>query len=150
MQHVYLEGMTQPLIVSQLRAKQAEIEAQIVSLTTSLADARSDLIHVAAIIRIFDPRATDKPATAYRSATKLMKRSEMFALCKAALEASPEPLDTRQLARHVITTEAWDTEDRRLWLTITHKVGLMLARFEKRGIVARVGTRDKATVWRLA
>ncbi len=56
--------MITPLIVTQLRAKQTEIEAQIVSLTTSLADARSDLIHVAATITLFDPRAADKPATA--------------------------------------------------------------------------------------
>ena len=43
-----------------------------------------------------------------------MRRSDLFALCKAALEASPEPLCTRYLARHVITAEGWDGDDARL------------------------------------
>ena len=79
-----------------------------------------------------------------------MRRSDLFALCRAALEASPESLCTRQLARHVIMAEGWDQDDARLRLTITHKVGLMMKRFEHRGIVQGVGTRERATVWRLA
>ena len=141
--------MTQPLIVTQLRAKQAEVEASIESMTARIAEARHDLIHLAATLRLFDPDADDKPATVYHGATKALNRSAMLALCRAALEASPDPLCTRQLARHIVQAEGWDVEDRRLRLTVAHKVGLMLARFEKRGVVAKAGVRNRATVWRL-
>ncbi len=142
--------MTQPLIVSQLRAKQAEIEAQIGDLNRRLADAKADLFHLAATVKLFDPTAAEKPATVYHAATKTLKRADLFELCKAALEASPEPLDTRQLARYVIDSQAWDVEDRRLRLTMAHKVGLMMSRFEQRGLVRGVGSRGRATVWGLA
>ena len=141
--------MTQPLIISQLRAKQAEIEAQIVSLNDRLAEATADIVHVAATIRLFDPAAADKPATVYHGATKAMRRSDLFALCKAALGASPEPLCTRQLAHHIIRLKGWDADDRRLSLSITHKVGQVLMRFEQRGAVFKVGTRNRATLWKL-
>ncbi len=72
--------------------------------------------------------ASDRPATAYHGVTKAMKRSDLFDLCEAALEASAEPLDTRQPARHVITAESWDTDDRRLAIAIGHKVGAMMGR----------------------
>ena len=142
--------MNTPLIVTQLLLKRAEIEAQIDSLNARLTEARADLLHVVAVVRLYDPLAAGgKPATAYHGATKAMKRSDLFDLCKAALEASAEPLCTRQLARHVITAEGWDTDDRRLRLAVAHKVGSMMARFERRGIVRNVGQRHRATLWRL-
>ncbi len=149
MRHAYFWRMSTPLIVTQLLLKRAEIEAQIKSIEDRLGQARADLLHVAATVRLFDPTAIDRPATVYHGATKAMRRSDLFALCKAALEASPEPLCTRQLARHVITAEGWDSDDHRLRLAITHKVGLMMKRFEKRGTVRSVGTRERATLWRL-
>lgn len=97
--------MSTPQIVTQLLLKKAEIEAQIDSLNDRLAQAKADLFHVVGTVRLFDPSAVDRPATAYQGVSKAMNRSDLFALCKAALEASPEPLDTRQLARHAITAE---------------------------------------------
>ena len=44
----------------------------------------------------------------------------------------------------------WDGDDRRLKLSMALKVGTMMARFERRGLVEKVGTRDGATLWRLA
>ena len=41
-------------------------------------------------------------------------------------------------------------DDRRLKLTVAHRVGATMGRFEQRGIVRTAGTRQKATVWRLA
>ena len=142
--------MSDPLIVTQLRAKQAEIEAQIKSLEDRIGQARADLLHVAATVRLFDPTAIDRPATVYHGATKAMCRSDVFALCKAALEASTEPLDTRQLARHVITAEGWDEDDARLRLAIAHKVGAAMGRCVRRGMAQKVGERDRAALWRLS
>ena len=142
--------MNQPLIVTQLLAKRAEVEAQIESLQTRLVEARADLLHIVATIRLFDCEAVEgAPAKAYHGVAKAVRRSELFVLCREALEASSEPLCTRQLASHVIVSENWDRNDRRLRLTIAHRVGAMMTRFEKRGIVRSVGARDRATLWAL-
>ncbi|RYB03627.1 hypothetical protein [Lichenibacterium ramalinae] len=143
--------MSTPHVVTQLLLKKAEVEAQIDSLTDRLAEAKADLIHVVGAVRLFDPTAAAVgPVTAYHGLTKALKRSDMFALCKAAMDASTKPLSTRELARHVITSQGWDHDDRRLALTMTHKVGTMMARFDRRGIVDKAGLRDGASLWRLA
>lgn len=141
--------MSTSLIVTQLLLKRAEIEAQIKSLEDRLGQARADLLHVSATVRLFDPTAIDRPATVYHGATKALRRSDLFALCKAALQASPEPLCTRQPARHVITAEGWDGDDARLRLAISHKVGATMKRMSLRGAVKKVGERQKASVWLL-
>lgn len=141
--------MSTPLVVTSLLLKKAEVEAQIVSLTDQLSEARADLIHVVAAVRLFDPTLVDRPATAYHSITRAMTRKDVLALCFAALEASPEPLSTRELARHVITSEGWDTNDRRLKLAVASKVGAVMARMAKRRTVEKAGVRDQATLWRL-
>ena len=66
--------MSTPLIVTQLLLKRAEIEAQITSLEDRLGQARADLLHVAATVRLFDPTAIDRPATVYHGATKVMRQ----------------------------------------------------------------------------
>lgn len=142
--------MTEPLILTTLRSKQAEIVAQIKSLEARLFEAKADLAHVAAVVRLFDPQASERPARSYHSATKALKRSDLFELCRAALQASDEPLCTRQLARHVIAERSWDTDDRRLRLATAHKVGSVMARFEARGLVQNVGMRQRATLWLLS
>lgn len=94
--------MSTSLVFTTLLLKKAEVEAQIVSLTNRLAEARADLVHVIAAVCLFDPTLVDRPATVYHSVTRAMSRKDVLALCLAALEASPEPLSTRDLACHVI------------------------------------------------
>ena len=145
--------MTEPLILTTLRSKQAEIEKHIDGLNARLTDARADLIHLAATIRLFDLSATnDKPATAYHGTVKALRRSgsDLFVRCKAALEASQEALSTRELARHVISAEGWDAEDRRLRITVAHRVATMTTRYERRGLVRNEGLREGVTLWRMA
>ena len=141
--------MTQPLIVSQLRSKQAEVEAEIQRLEARIAEARASVIHIASVIRLFDPKAPDAQPRAYQAVSKAMKRSRLLDLCEAALRASPEPLDTRQLGQYVVATEGWNAEDRTLRIIVSHRIGLMLAKCERRGMVQRAGERDRATIWRL-
>lgn len=136
-------------VVTQLLLKKSEVEAQIESLNARLAEARTDLSHVVGAVRLFDPAAVTGPAGAYHAATKALKRSDLHALCRAALEASPEPLDTRELAYHVVTASGWDADDHRLRLAVSHKVGLAMARLHRRGGIDKAGERGRATLWRL-
>ena len=49
---------------------------------------------------------------------------------------------------HVITTEGWDADDGRLRLSVVHKVGTLTTRFVQRGLVQKVGERQRAELWR--
>ena len=111
--------MADPLILTTLRSKQAEIERHIDSLNVSLSQARADLFHVAACLRMFDPEPSGESGTvkAYAGAAKAMKRTEMFSLCKAALDASGEPLDTRELAAHVIKARENEVQSEKLMMS---------------------------------
>jgi len=81
--------MTELLILTMLRAKQADVEQYIDGLNARLANARRDLLHLAATIKLFDPAVTDgTPALGYHGSTKALKRSELFDRCKTALTAS--------------------------------------------------------------
>jgi len=86
---------------------------------------------------------------AYQGATKFMRRPELLTHCKTALEASHEALSTRELARHVISAEGWDAEDRRLRITVAHRIATMMTRYERRGLVRNEGLREGVTLWRL-
>ena len=125
--------MNQPLIVSQLRAKASEIEAHIESLSGRLANARSDLIHVMATIRMFDPSPEDEtPTVSYHSSARALSRAELFDRCKTVMKAAPEPLSTRELAQSVVSAEGCDRDDRELHLTTAHRIGNMMIRFQRR------------------
>lgn len=142
--------MSDPLILTTLRTKRAEIERHIEALTARLADARSDLLHVAAVMRMFDPSAVpDRPAKSYTGVTGALKRSDLFDRCRTALEASGEPLSTRELAGHLIASQGWDTEDRSLRITVAHRVTTHLGRMARRGAVLKAGERGGVTLWRM-
>jgi len=73
----------------------------------------------------------------------------LFDRCKTALTASSEPPSTRELAQHIITAEGWDYEDGGLRLTVAHRIGCMMGRFERRYVVLSAGTKSGAMLWRL-
>ena len=100
---------------------------------------------------MFDPKPSEKGGTvaAYAGAAKAMKRTEMFSLCKAALEAAGMSLDTRELALHVITARGWSVDDRRLRITVAHRLTTMLARYSRMGQVRNEGLRNAVTLWAL-
>ena len=129
--------------------KQAEVEAEIIRLEARVAGPRASVIHIASVIRLFDPRASDAQPRAHQRVTDAMKRSRLLDLCEAASRASSEPLDTRQFAQHIVAAEGWNPEDRTLRITVSHRIGLMPAECERRRTVQRAGERDRATVWRL-
>ena len=66
------------------------------------------------------------------------------------MAASSEPLSTRELAQAVIAAQGWDYEDRDLRLTVAHRIGCMMGRYERRALVHGVGKKDAATLWKLA
>ena len=79
-----------------MKRKRDEIFASIRMYEKKIAQARADMAHVAAAIRIFE--ASDRPAdlARYVDHYRLFKRGEPWAICAKVLAAGPQ--DTKQLA----------------------------------------------------
>lgn len=84
-----------------LRSKRDEIEGAVVAYEKRLNEARANLAHVTATLRMFE--ASDDPASlpAYVDVGRLFKRGEVVSICFAAL-AQEGPLDTRELGLRVV------------------------------------------------
>jgi hypothetical protein len=139
-----------PHILSTLSAKQAEIESYIRRLEKQLDQARHDLAHVNATMRLFEVNGERTEFPVYVQLKRLFSRGELPRLCREALEASPEgELDTRQLAAHVMAAKGWETTDRALTTSVTFRVSQTMDEHSKRtGKVRKAGKRAGVNVWR--
>src|SRR4051794_36517141 len=102
--------MAEPHVLHSLTAKQAEIETYIRETEKRLAQARADLAHVNATIRLFETKRDETTAfPVYVKLGGLFRRNELPRLCAEALRASPEgEMDSRQIAAAVIATKGLD------------------------------------------
>jgi len=134
--------------VTTLTRKRQQIAASIKLYDRQLRQARSDLAHVEATIRIF--AASERPAdiARYVDCYRLFKRGEPWAICSAAL-AKRGPLDTRELAYALMAAKGMDTGDTVLAKGLTNRLIHSLRMQEHRKRVLRDGKRKGVTVWRL-
>ena len=133
--------------VTTLKHKRDEISASIRMYEKKIAQARADMAHVAAAIRIFE--ASDRPAdlARYVDHYRLFKRGEPWTICAAALAKGP--LDTKQLALALMAAKGMDLTDSVLAKAIGHRLIHSLRMQEKQGRVRREGKRKGVSVWRL-
>lgn len=144
--------MAEPNILHTLRAKQAEIEGYIRDTEKRLNQARADLSHVNATLRLFETKRDETtPFPVYVRMNTLFKRGEVTRLCEEALHAAPEgALDTRQLADHVMTAKGWDASDKALVVSVTRTVVVTLSERKRRNrAITLAGKRDGVNLWRL-
>jgi hypothetical protein len=133
--------------VTTLRKKRDDISATIRLYEKKLEQARADLAHVTAAIRIFigTDRAQDIPR--YYDSYRLFKRGEPWAICAAALANGPQT--TKELARALVKAKGMDLGDAILAKAIGGRLIHSLRMQEKRGRVVRQGKRHGVSVWRL-
>lgn len=100
--------------VTTLRRKRDEISASVRLYERQLAQARVDLAHVTAAIRIFEALGDLAGMARYVDTHRLFKPGEPVALCKEALASGP--MTTRELAQQVMKAKGLDPADiRRRW-----------------------------------
>jgi intracellular sulfur oxidation DsrE/DsrF family protein len=133
--------------VTTLRRKRDEISASIRLYERQLAQARADLAHVTAAIRIFEASGDAKEMAHYVDTHRLLKRGEPIAICKAALANGP--LSTRELAHHVMAAKGLDVGDKVLAKSIGYSLIHSLRMQHKRGRLILDGKRHGVSVWRL-
>jgi hypothetical protein len=134
--------------VTTLQRKRRQIAASIKLYERQIAQARSDLAHVEATIRIFAASGRPADIARYVDTYRLFKRGEPWAICSAAL-AKQGPLDTRELALALMAAKGMDTGDKVLAKGLTNRLIHSLRMQEHRGRVKRDGKRKGVTIWRL-
>lgn len=138
--------MAEPNILITLRRKRDEIDRAILNYERRLEEARHDLAHVNACITVFAADGPPGEAMPYHDLGRLFRRGEIGKLCKAALEAQG-PLDTRELALHVIRTKGMEEGDRQLRLALAYRVVQVMTVNWKRGLVDSPGKRNNVRLW---
>lgn len=133
--------------VTTLRRKRDEISASIRMYEKKIAQARADLAHVAAAIRIFEASDRPKDLARYVDHYRLFKRGEPWTICAGALADGPK--DTKELALAMMAAKGMDLTDAVLAKAIGTRLIHSLRMQEGRGRVQREGKRKGVTVWQL-
>jgi hypothetical protein len=103
--------MAESSTAATLRSKRDELERIISSYEKATTAARRDLAHVNATLELFERDGVSNAYPSRMSIVRMFKRGEIFELCKIALSASPQCLDTRELSLYVIHAKGMDEND---------------------------------------
>jgi hypothetical protein len=134
--------------VTTLRRKRDEIIAVIRLYERQLEQARADLAHVTAAMRIFEDPADLKSIPRYIDVHRLFKRTEKWEYCRDALETLG-PMNTRDLAIFVMRRKGMDPGDKVLAQSIGFLLIQSLRMQAQRGRVVMTGKVKGVCVWAL-
>lgn len=131
-----------------LKRKRDDITRAIAAYEKKLNQARADLAHINAAIRIFEHGdAEGKFVAPYVDIYRMFKRGEMVAIAKAALADGPK--DTRQLSAAIMTAKGLDPADKVLVKAIGYRLIHALRIQARGGKIVGMGRRQAARIWRL-
>jgi hypothetical protein len=138
--------------VTTLKYKRDEITRAIVNYENKIAQAKVDLAHINASIRIFEigdepTQDASQHVAPYVDIYRMFKRGEMVAICKAALAKGP--LNTRQLSAMLLNAKGLDATDKVLAKAISYRLIHALRIQARGGKIIAMGRDKAARVWRL-
>jgi hypothetical protein len=139
--------MSEIRTVTTLRAKREEILFSIRLYEDRIKQARADLAHVTAAIRIFEASGDPQQMARYVDTHRLWRRGEPIQVCKEALASGPK--STRELAIFVMESKGLDTGDKVLAKAVASQLIHSLRMQASRGRIVRAGKKGTAIVWRL-
>ncbi len=139
--------MTEIRTVTTLCSKRDEIAASIKLYEKQLEQAKADLAHVLATIRIFEMSGDAKGTTSYMDLHRLFKRGETWEICRAALANGP--MTTNELVAELVRARQLPPGDKVMARALSMRLISSLTRLELRGKLARDGKRKGVVVWRL-
>ncbi len=136
--------MPDPLVVQTLSEKRAEILGRIAAYEAQIAQAKHDLAHVNATIRLFaEPQ---KQQARYLVSHGFFKKGEIADICAHHLGVDGE-LTTRELAERVMVERGLDATDATLRNSVVFKVVQALRHAKRRRFVRMVEKRKGMCVW---
>jgi hypothetical protein len=139
--------MSEIRTVTTLRRKRKEIAASIQLYERQIGQARADLAHVEAAIRIFEASGSRKDMAKYIDTHRLFKRGEPMAICRVALADGPKT--TRELAVVCMKAKGLDPNDKVLAKGIGNSLIHVLRMQKLRGNLVTNGKRQGTFIWAL-
>jgi hypothetical protein len=133
--------------VTTLRTKRDEIVHSIRLYERQLEQARADLAHINAAIRLFEASGNAKDMPRYVDVHRLFKRREPIELCKAALANGP--MTTKELVQYLMKVKGLDGGDKVLAKALGNRLIHSLRTQAQRGLIAFDGKRHGVSVWRI-
>jgi hypothetical protein len=136
-------------VIFALKAKRAELSGQVIDMEKRIAEARGNLVHIDACLRLFgwnEEPGTIKPRRPPMS--RLFGRNELPRFIFDHLRQHPEGVTTRQIAEAVCADRKWDGGNRAFMDGLVHKIGGQMPKFRARGQVVSE-PRGHIGVWRL-
>ena len=138
-------------VLSGLTKRRAELAGEAESLRARLAQIGTDLSHLDAVIRQFDPDYDPGAIRAKRPrGPDVARRGERSRALLAVLREAGEPLDTAEVVRRVMRRDRQDAGDQRIVARLTKRVGTALGRQERNGTVRCMREAGQAMLWKVA
>ena len=136
--------MAEPLVIQSLKDKRAEINGRIAAYQAQIAQAKHDLAHINAAIRLFtDP---EQQRARYMVSHGFFKKGEIADICVRDLGVDGA-LTTRALAERVMCERKLDASDTTLRNSVVFKVVQALRHAKRRRLVRMVEKRKGMCVW---
>ena len=130
--------MSEALVIQSLKDKRAEIHGRIAAYEAQIAQARHDLAHVNATIRLFTE--PEYRCARYMVSHGFFKKGGIADVCVRHLGVDGE-MTTRQLAERVMAERKLDASDRTLRNSVVFKVVQALRHAKRRKLVRMVEKR---------
>ena len=136
--------MTELLVVQSLKDKRAEIHGRITAYQAQIEQAKHDLAHINASIRLFtDP---DQQRARYMVSHGFFKKGEIADICVNHLGVDGT-LTTRELAERVMVERNLDASDVTLRNSVVFKVVQALRHAARRKLVRMIEKRKGVCLW---
>ncbi len=131
--------------------RRAELAGEADALKARLAQIATDLGHLDATIRLFDPDFDLAAIRPKRVCTgDGASRGEMSRAVLGVLRKAAEPMTTAAVVAAVMAARGMDGQDRKAAGLMMGRVGMALRRQERNGVVAASREAGREVLWRLA
>ena len=138
-------------VLSALARKRGELAGEAAALRARLAQIATDLAHVDATIRLFDPDYDLADIRAKRPrGPDVARPGEMSRFVLDALREATEPLSTPTIAARLMTERGMNQGSRNAVRNVTKRVGMALRHQEQRGVVRSKAGAGRMLLWGLA
>ena len=138
-------------VLSGLTRKRAILAGEADALRSRLAQIGTDLAHLDAVIRLFNPDCDLARIRPKRPrAPDATKPGEMSRFVLDALRDAAEPGPTPAIAARLMAERGMDGQDRRLLRNVTKRVGMTLRHQEQRGTVRCHPGEGRLLLWEVS
>jgi hypothetical protein len=135
-------------VVAGLVKRRAELAGEADALRTRLAQIGTDLGHLDATIRLFDPEHDIVGIRPKRPrAPDVAGRGEMTRAILAVLREAAEPVTVAAISERLMAQRGWDTANGKRARMMAKRVAMVLRHQERRGAVQVVQEPGRAAAW---